>query len=283
MRLILMEMVLLVAMALMEKCLQTLLIHVILILQILPSDTDGDGILDGQETLDGTDPNNDCDSIGGTPLGTSDCDDDGLTNDEEVSLGTDPENPDTDGDGILDGQEVIDNTNPLDDCDSIGGTPLGTSDCDNDGLTNDQETTAGTDPNNPDTDNDGIQDGQEVIDNTDPLDPCDSIGGTPPASVICDIAIDNDLVDPNVNNGTFTIRNIENFPDNTVQIFNRWGVQVFETNGYDNAGNAFRGISNGRATLSESDQLPVGVYYYVINYTNNGEAKSRAGYLYINR
>ena len=115
-----------------------------------------------------------------------DADGDGLLDDDEVVLGTDPFNPDTDGDGILDGQEVnVDNTNPLDDCDSIGGTPLEDSDCDNDGLTNGEEADLGTNPNNPDTDEDGLTDGEEVLieddpstaaipeEATNPLDPCD--------------------------------------------------------------------------------------------------------------
>ena len=212
-----------------------------------------------------------------------DIDNDGLTDDEEALIGTDPSNPDTDGDGILDGQEVLDGTDPLDDCDSEGGTPLDASDCDGDGLTTAEEEAEGTDIDNPDTDGDGILDGQEVLDSTDPLDPCDSRGGTPPADAGCDIAIRNDLVDPSVNDGTFIIENIEAFPNNRVQIYNRWGIIVFEAQGYDNSGTAFRGISNGRVTLQENEELPTGVYYYIINYTVDGQGRSRAGYLYINR
>ncbi|WP_185781297.1 gliding motility-associated C-terminal domain-containing protein [Croceivirga lutea] len=149
-------------------------------------DSDDDGISDGQEAEDETDPNNDCESVDGTPLGNSDCDADGLTNDEEIALGTNPNAPDSDGDGIEDGQEVIDNTNPVNDCDSVGGTPVGASDCDNDGLSNDEEIALGTDPNNPDSDGDGIEDGQEVIDNTNPTNVCESNGGTPLGNSDCD-------------------------------------------------------------------------------------------------
>ena len=247
-------------------------------------DCDADGITNEQEVIDGTDPLDDCNSLGGTPLETSDCDNDGLTNDEEVLIGTDPNNPDTDGDGVLDGQEVLDNTNPLDHCDSIGGTPLGTSDCDNDGLTNDEENALGTDLNNPDTDGDQINDGQEVnTDNTDPLDPCDNVNGTPPSGSDCDISILNDLMGPNVDDGYFRIINIEQFPDNTVKIYNRWGVLVFEIKGYDRGNKVFKGISNGRTVVQKNVELPVGVYFYVINYNDNGKTKSKSGYLYLNR
>ena len=268
-------------------------------------DSDGDGINDGQEVLDGTNPLDDCDSVSGTPLESSDCDADGLTNAEEANLGTDPSNadtdndglldseevgldtdplnPDTDGDGINDGQEVLDNTNPLEDCDSVDGTPLGASDCDADGLTNAEEANLGTNPENPDTDGDGINDGQEVIDETDPLDGCNSSGGTPPAGSACDIEIESDLMNPTLGQNTFRIINIEQFPNNTVEIFNRWGVKVFSAKGYDNDSNSFQGISNGRVTIQANEELPAGVYYYIINYENDGSARSRTGYLYLNR
>ncbi|MCV6629334.1 MAG: gliding motility-associated C-terminal domain-containing protein, partial [Flavobacteriaceae bacterium] len=224
---------------------------------------------------------------------TEDCDNDGLTNEEEDTLGTDPSDPDTDKDGINDGDEVNDGTDPLDDCDSIGGTPLGTSDCDNDGLTNDEETSVVydndedpvvTDPYNPDTDGDGINDGDEVRDGTDPTDPCDSIGGTPPPGVVCELTVENQIISPNGDNinDYFEIKGIEYFPDNTVEIYNRWGVLVFKTKAYHNKNNAFSGLSNGRSTLKKEDRLPVGVYYYIIRYVKDGETKELSKYLYIN-
>jgi len=58
---------------------------------------------------------------------------------------------------------------------------------------------------------------------------------------------------------------------------------VYETEGYDNAANAFRGISEGRATIQKNEELPAGVYFYIIEYSNSQETRTKNGYLYINR
>jgi len=158
------------------------------------------------------------------------------------------------------------------------------NDSDGDGLTDAEEEVIGTDPENPDTDGDGVSDGQEVIDGTDPLDPCDSLGGTPPAGAPCDIYIENDLVTPSdIMNGSFEIININLFPDNEVDIHNRWGQLVWKTEGYDNNTNAFNGVSKGQIAIPENNKLPSGVYFYRIKYVANGEDKMLTGYLYINR
>ncbi|SIS89018.1 conserved repeat domain-containing protein [Zobellia uliginosa] len=252
-------------------------------------DSDGDTILDCKEMTDGTDPFDDCDSIGGKPLPSSDCDNDNLTEEEEETLGTDPTNPDTDGDGVIDGQEVTDATNPLDLCDFLLAsqtlTPTNNwniADCDMDDLTNEQEIDRGTDPTNPDTDGDTINDGQEVRDHTDPLDPCDSIGGNPPSHIVCELYVELDLVRPgDILNGSFRIINIERYPDHQVEIYNRWGILVWESSKYDNKNNAFAGLSQGRITIIENQKLPSGVYFYKIKYVVKGEDKMKEGYLYL--
>ena len=94
------------------------------------------------------------------------------------------------------------------------------------------------------------------------------------------------MVTPNGDNvhDYFEIRGLENFPDNTVKIYNRWGVLVFSTRAYDTNGNVFNGTSNGRVTIDADQNLPVGTYFYIIDYVNdNGENIQLAGYLYLNK
>lgn len=86
-------------------------------------------------------------------------------------------------------------------------------------------------------------------------------------------------------NDQFRIVGLDNFPNNTLQIFNRWGVKIFEENGYEQSGaRFFEGISEGRATIGTNKELPVGTYFYILEYENaSGINMSKSGYLYINR
>ena len=73
-----------------------------------------------------------------------------------------------------------------------------------------------------------------------------------------------DVITPNGDqmNDVWEILDIENYPSAIVKVFNRWGEIVFESNGGD-AYIAWDG-------MFESEELPVGTYYYVID-LNNGE------------
>ncbi|MBU3682169.1 MAG: hypothetical protein FGM16_09555, partial [Flavobacterium sp.] len=82
---------------------------------------------------------------------------------------------------------------------------------------------------------------------------------------------------------------IENITDpacfvaNKVEVYNRWGVLVFESNQYDNDAHAFRGYSQGRSTMG-SDALPTGTYFYTVQGTKpDGTIVRKQGYLYLTR
>jgi gliding motility-associated-like protein len=104
-------------------------------------------------------------------------------------------------------------------------------------------------------------------------------------STVPDDLIIYNAVSPNGDgkNEYFKIAGIKNYPDNTVEIYNRWGVKVFETTAYDTNGNVFRGVSEGRATVTSDGKLPDGTYFYIVNVKNNtGETiLKEAGYLHL--
>ncbi len=103
-------------------------------------------------------------------------------------------------------------------------------------------------------------------------------------SSLSDLIVYN-AVSPNEDgmNDYFKIEGIENYKKNSVEIYNRWGVKVFESSGYDNVVNVFKGFSEGRATVKTGDKLPVGTYFYIINAENETAGKSfkKSGYLYL--
>lgn len=139
------------------------------------NDSDGDGLIDGEEVL-----------INKTNPLDKDTDKDGLDDAFEVYISdTDPLNPDTDGNGILDGDEDLDqdelttseefklNTNPNEadsDFDSINDndeiykykTNPNEKDTDEDGVNDGLEIQLKFNPNNKDSNSNGILDGDEV-------------------------------------------------------------------------------------------------------------------------
>ncbi len=74
----------------------------------------------------------------------------------------------------------------------------------------------------------------------------------------CDVLVYNGFT-PNGDgvNDFFVIDNIDKYPNNNVQIFNRWGDKVFKTSRYDNTTNNWDGKFNGKPVTS-------GTYFYLI-------------------
>lgn len=128
-------------------------------------DSDGDGIMDGEEVK----------RYRTNPL-RADSDGDGLADGDEIKkYKTDPIRFDSDGDGISDGDEVLKHGSDPTRVDSDGDgltdgdeylrlrTDMLKVDSDGDGLSDwDEVKVYRTDPVNPDTDGDGIIDGEEV-------------------------------------------------------------------------------------------------------------------------
>jgi gliding motility-associated-like protein len=82
------------------------------------------------------------------------------------------------------------------------------------------------------------------------------------------------LLTPNGDNSndTWSIRGIEDFPDNTILIFNRWGDKVRDFDKYDNINVFWDGTNN------KGEVLPSGTYYYILSIKNVG---SRTGWIYL--
>jgi hypothetical protein len=75
--------------------------------------------------------------------------------------------------------------------------------------------------------------------------------------------------------------------DNTVEIYNRWGVKVYETSNYGSSGNVFKGLSEGRSVVLKNELLPSGTYFYILNINykenNTNQTYKKAGYLYLGK
>jgi gliding motility-associated-like protein len=61
------------------------------------------------------------------------------------------------------------------------------------------------------------------------------------------------------NNDTWVVKGIELYPDNTVQIYNRWGDIIKEFAGYNNLTKVWDG------TNESGEIVPDGTYFYIIN------------------
>ncbi len=205
-------------------------------LPVVTVDTDGDGVFDTDEDING-DNNLDNDDTDGDGIPDYlDTDDDGD--------GVDTANEDLDGDG-----------NPINDDTDGDGTPnyLDTDD-DGDGkITADEDGNDDGDPTNDDCDSDGIPDYLDV-------DRCEIVipqGFSPNGDGINDYLV---------------IKGIEDYSNSTITIFNRWGNRVYESkNGYKNDwdGTSQYGVNVG------GSELPEGTYFIIVDF-GDGNKPARA-------
>lgn len=90
--------------------------------------------------------------------------------------------------------------------------------------------------------------------------------------IACQVIVPN-IITPNGDgkNEYLKLENIEQYPNNTMQIFNRWGKEVFSAGPYNNTSNRFEG-----------KDLPDGVYFYILN-LGDGQTEGKSGTVTINR
>lgn len=238
-------------------------------LGIFPIDTDGDSLPDYLD--DDSDNDNVPDNIEG-----HDHDHDGVP--DVLLIGSDKDN-----DGLDDGyegstaididvnDEIDDPYNNLPNTDIDDEVDYRDADDDDDGiLTIDEDYNTDGDYANDDFDADGTPD---YLDS-------DLIVLEEELEVFNVITPNNDGI-----HDVLTIKGIENYPNNTIKIYNRWGVLVYATKAYNNDSNYFDGTSEGRVTVEQDNQLPVGTYFYILEYTpsSTGKMTTLTGYIYINR
>jgi gliding motility-associated-like protein len=79
-------------------------------------------------------------------------------------------------------------------------------------------------------------------------------------------------------NDTYVIKGLENYPGNSITIFNRWGDEVYSAKPYTNQWGGELSIKSIRIG---NDNLPTGVYFYILDLGNGAGIKK--GYIYLNR
>ncbi|WP_340076728.1 gliding motility-associated C-terminal domain-containing protein [Leptobacterium sp. I13] len=259
----------------------------------LDDDTDNDGVPDA---IEGNDFNHD--GIADNIFSGIDTDNDGL---DDAFEGNDI----NDGPDVND--EINDPANDLPDTDGTEDVDYRDIDDDGDSVDTEFEYDVDNDNNGPDdTDGDGTPDYLDPDDDNDDIatideNPDPNGDGNPEDAFDTDGDGTPDYLDPNNTtegelevfqlitpngdgkNDVLVIGNIQDFPNNVVRIYNRWGRLVFETRGYNPINNFFDGRSTADMTINEGEYLPVGTYYYVINYVAQTGNKTIAGHLYINR
>ncbi|MGB5663372.1 gliding motility-associated C-terminal domain-containing protein [Eudoraea sp.] len=95
------------------------------------------------------------------------------------------------------------------------------------------------------------------------------------------LTLDNYFVSPNGDgiNDVLVIEEMELSPNNSIQIFDRYGLKVFEMINYTNE---FGGISNiDNLVINREQGLPEGVYFYVVSLDDLG--LNYQGFLFLDR
>ncbi|MET2986690.1 gliding motility-associated C-terminal domain-containing protein, partial [Aureibaculum conchae] len=230
----------------------------------LDSDSDNDNVPDSTEGHD-----YDADGIADVLPSGTDSDDDGLDDAYDgsvgdfadpngLSVGTDPAsdlpNRDNDLASVSNNSTLVTGDNEVDYRDT---------DDDGDGI--------------PTIDEDGDNDGDPTNDNCDEDPYPDYLDPTS-----CDIIPDGFSPNGDGLNDELIIPALAQYKNYTMEVYDRWGNMVYE---YSRNGSAqsdwWDGYSSGTMTIGKGNKVPVGTYYFVIEFNEAGR-KPIAEWVYIN-
>lgn len=95
------------------------------------------------------------------------------------------------------------------------------------------------------------------------------------------LTLENYLVTPNGDgaNDFLVIPELEQSPNNTLNIYDRFGLKVFQMKNYTNEFNGFSNVDN--FVIQREKGLPVGVYFYIVSMDDLG--LNFQGFLYLAR
>ncbi len=216
----------------------------------LDLDSDNDNVPD---EIEGHDYNHD--GMADVSAAGNDQDNDGLDDGFEGS--------DT-NDGFIPNDEILDPSTDLPDTDSSDDVDYRDTDDDNDGiLTIEEDGNEDGDPTNDDCDEDSTPNYLDV---------------TP-----CNIVPDGFSPNGDGVNDTLIIPALSQYPNFTMEIFDRWGNKVYEysRNGSSNP-NWWDGASSGTLIFKKGETVPAATYFYVINF-NKDNMKKVSGWVYLNK
>ncbi len=88
-------------------------------------------------------------------------------------------------------------------------------------------------------------------------------------------------IDNNQNNTALKIAGIEDFPNNSIEIYNRYGELVWTGNNYDNSTIVFKGMANVSGVVSKNSYLPSGTYFFTLKYPNICQQTELKGFIHL--
>ncbi len=236
---------------------------------IQPVNTDSSAVLNSDSTPDYLDTDSDGDTVPDSI--------EGHNFNAEFGPDIEPLNQDVDNDGLDDAYDsdltgfgdpngstvVSDPATDLPNFDGVDEVNYRDVDDDNDGID-----TAGED---------GDMSGDSITDD------CDEDGNPNYVDVIpCDRIPSGFSPNDDGNNDTFIVPALDQYKNFTMEVYDRYGNIVYD---YDNAGREdplwWDGFSTGARTIKKGDKVPVGTYYYIINF-NEDRLSPLAGWVYVN-